>query len=219
MLVGWIIVCYNESIMQKLTFRQDESALVVIAHPDDEIIWMGGLILRHAQVRWTIFSLCRASDNDRAPKFSRVCELYGAQGIITDLEDEDGLSVKATVPIIKQLIVKEIGKREYDYVFTHGANGEYGHPRHIGVHQAVKDLIKTGALKAKIVCCFNYRKNEKQPAVPPVVAKPDSDYMLKLTQAEFKNKKKIVAEMYGYAPRGIDVGYCVNPEAFKIKAS
>ena len=43
------------------------SAVVIVAHPDDEVIWCGGLILQKPDWDWTILSLCRATDRDRRP--------------------------------------------------------------------------------------------------------------------------------------------------------
>lgn len=200
--------------MEKLKLEANKRALVIVAHPDDETIWLGGTIMKHSQARWTIFSLCRASDRDRAPKFGRVCRLYGAENIITDLEDEGRLSVKQTVPMIKKLIKKKIGSRQFDYLFTHGANGEYGHPRHKGVHQAVKDLIDKKTLQPKTVFYFNYKKSSHK-KFAPLVARKNSDFLLRLTDQELAKKKRIVAKMYGYAPNGVDVSYCSGMEAFR----
>src|SRR3989339_870224 len=120
--------------MKTLELKKTDRALVLVAHPDDETIWMGGTLFQNLQTDWTIFSLCRKSDNDRKPKFDNVCAFYGARGIITDLDDEDKLSTEKTIPIIQELVEEEIGREKLDYIFTHGANGEYGHPRHIGVY-------------------------------------------------------------------------------------
>ncbi len=197
-------------------FTRGKRALIIVAHPDDETIWMGGFILKHPGLHWTIISLCRASDKDREPKFHRVCRFYKAEAIMEDLEDEGKLSIKQTLSIIEKLVEKNIGQHKFNYLFTHGANGEYGHPRHIGVHRAVKGLLEKKIIQAEIIYYFNYKKISSR-AFSPLVAKKDSDLLIKLTKKEFFQKRSIVAKMYGYDPAGIDVGYCTNPEAFKIK--
>ena len=47
-----------------------------------------------------------------------------------------------------------------------------------------------------------------------MVADKNPDYLVQLPADIFREKKRIQAEMYGYAPNGIDVGFCTNPEAF-----
>lgn len=200
----------------QLKFERGKRALIIVAHPDDETIWMGGFILKHPGLQWTIFSLCRASDQDRAPKFRRICKLYSAKAIITDLEDNEKLTIDQTIPIIKKLITTKIGNKKFNFLFTHGTNGEYDHPRHIGVQRAVKALIKEGKLNVNTVLFFNY-KRAKPGKRPSMEAKKDSDFFLRLSKEIFLKKKHLHSEIHGYAWGGIDVGYCTNPEAFKVK--
>jgi len=197
--------------MKNLKLASGRTALVIVAHPDDETIWSGGTISKYHQVRWTILVLCRASDPDRAPKFQRVAKHFQAEGIIADLEDEGLLNIKQSIKPIKMIIKERLAGRSFDYCFTHGANGEYGHERHRSVHLAVKQMFEVGQLPSKELWNFNYKKITKFKLAP----KLNSDLIVKLTKAEYSAKVAVMSELYGFDPRGIDAGFCTNPEAFK----
>jgi hypothetical protein len=172
---------------------------------------MGGTLKKFNQVNWTILSLCRASDPDRAPKFKKVCNHFGATGVIEDFEDEDRMSVAKSIAPIKKLILKNLGASDFDFIFTHGQNGEYGHMRHLGVHLAIKELLAKKKLGQAQVLVFNYKKKSQF----SLEAKVQSDFILKLSAKEFSAKKKVMTEIYGFDPQGIDANLCTKIEAFK----
>jgi LmbE family N-acetylglucosaminyl deacetylase len=191
--------------------------LVVVAHPDDETIWMGGTILRNKDYRWTIFSLCRAGDGDRKPKFDKACKILNATPIIADLDDEilKPISEKDVISIIK----KSVPAKNYDFVFTHGENGEYGHIRHVDVHNAVKSMIKSRDLISKKVYFFNYEKGENAPQPEMKAPKPieDSDFTLNLSSKELELKKEIISQIYKYPDeKGFELISCNKTESFML---
>src|SRR3989338_5806683 len=144
-----------------------KKVLVVVAHPDDETIWMGGTLLKNRN-NWdyTILSLCRKDDVDRAPKFKSACGIFNAKSFMSDLEDEK----LGKIPL--EDVIKRIKKFSgtYDKIFTHGKNGEYGHIRHNDVHNAVNQMLHDKSLTCKELYYFSYERKGKY-AYP----KKDSD--------------------------------------------
>lgn len=176
---------------------------------------MGAVILRHPKIHWTIFSLCRKGDPDRYPKFLKACQLYKATPIISDLEDEDILTVKDLIPEIKERVIKVLKVKKFDYLFTHGRNGEYGHFRHLGVHQAVKQMLKQKKLVASQVFYFCYKGENLGDNSHAFDDFDQAQYILKLTPQELRTKRKIIRELYGFSKKSFEYLSCLNKETFR----
>ena len=192
------------------------NALVIVAHPDDETIWMGGTILKYKNiVDWTIFSLCRVDDEDRAPKFRKVGKFYGAKSIISDLEDEGLMNLSESIPHIKRRILKNLRGKSFNYLFTHGSNGEYGHLRHKGTNLAVKELLKRRLFSAREIFTFAYELDQGKGIARP---SQSPDFSFKLPLKIFQTKKGIIEKMYGFKKSSFEYASSGPVETFnKLK--
>lgn len=196
-----------------------KEVLVIVAHPDDELIWMGGTLLRNKD-KWntTLICLTRASDKDRYPKFLKACKELGiSKPFIFDLNDEN------FNPIPRNKIIKTIesvinDKIKYDYIYTHGKDGEYGHIRHIETHKAINEMLKKGKLKAKNIFYFSYLKKENDYqgyAIPKLNKHSTTNNFIKLKRHEVIIKKNIITKIYGYGNGGFEEKSSGNIESFK----
>lgn len=179
-----------------------KEVLVIVTHPDDETLWMGGTLIRNKK-NWntTLICLTRKSDKDRYPKFKKVMEEYEINGFIYDLDDEN-YEIPLNEEEILDIVKKHSKGKKFDYVFTHNKDGEYGNKKHIETHEAVKKALKQKILQAEKVFFFSYKKidNEHQGYATP---KSNSDILIKLNNTELFMKRRLAIDVYGYNRGGI----------------
>src|SRR5512140_2421533 len=137
------------------------NALAVFAHPDDETMLCGGTLALLALGGWKVHYLSATRGEGGEVGDPPVCtpeqlgevrelELVNAVGALGGssltflgyvdprVGPEDQLfAYKANLTVLAGQIAASIRQVAPEAVFTHGSNGEYGHPAHLLTHQAV----------------------------------------------------------------------------------
>ena len=184
---------------------------VIVAHPDDETLWAGGMILMHPQCQWTILSLCRADDPDRAPKFFKAATLYGATGLMGTLSDgpeQEALPLN----IVEQTITSLLPAAPYDLIITHSPAGEYTrHKRHEETGRAVLALWKDKKITAPQAWLFAYGDGDRKD-YPKAIS--SADRTICLPREIWRKKYAIVTQTYGFLPDSFEARTTPEKEAF-----
>ena len=185
---------------------------VVVAHPDDETLWAGGLLLSHPEWVPFIVTLCRGKDPDRAPKFMRALARLGATGAMGDLDD--GPDQQPLSPsVVKDTILALLPAREYDLLLSHAPHGEYTwHRRHEEVSRAVQELWRDGQLRAKRMWQFAYEDGGGAYAPRPRMG---ADLTLPLSEEVWIRKFGIITDLYGFGEASWEALAVPRTEAFR----
>jgi glycosyltransferase involved in cell wall biosynthesis len=123
-----------------------KNALLITAHPDDEILWFGGTILLRPDISWTIACMTHTPRTPRGKDFLSVCRKLKADGVLLGLKDSEGALLDEE---ILQTELEHLYKQKpWHAVLTHNSRGEYGHSHHRQVSRIVKKFwgkaIQTG---------------------------------------------------------------------------
>jgi LmbE family N-acetylglucosaminyl deacetylase len=109
---------------------------LVVAHPDDESLWFGGLLAAEPG-NWTVIccSIPR-TDPIRAEKFFDACKVLNAHAALIRRVETDTLDISS------------LDLSDFDQIVTHNSVGEYGHLHHLQLnrHLVAKygDRVVTG---------------------------------------------------------------------------
>ena len=169
---------------------------VIVAHPDDETLWAGGLILMRPAWQYDIYTLCRASDPERAVRFQVALARLNASGGMADLDDGPDQS-PLSIDAIQQTVLDHLDGRSYDAVITHSPLGEYTrHRRHEEAWQAIWPLWRGKQIRSKSLWAFAYgdAQGRRKPSVDA-----DAHLLLPLDVSVWTEKYRILTEVYGFA--------------------
>ncbi len=186
------------------------SCLLIAAHPIDEMLWAGGLMLLHPQTRWTIITLTGKSNPERSAKFNRVMEHLGAKGIMGDLNESP--EQKPPEKDIRKTIQSLLPMDKFDLILTHSRWGEY--TRNImneETSRAVMAMHTTGELPGKLLWMFAY---EDGGGKYPSKASRDADIQVWLPELIWQEKYKLITELYGFAADSFEAKSCPKQEGF-----
>lgn len=155
---------FDDEVSQRLgSLSGVTSAVVVVAHPDDEV-FCSGLLCELGLTGASRRILCltkgeggprgehprEALGRVRAEEMRRACEVLGIDELIfLGHIDPEGKGYRVFAPEVSpDDLAAQIRPhlRGADLVISHGSGGEYWHPAHLLVHQAVKLALQDESL-------------------------------------------------------------------------
>jgi SAM-dependent methyltransferase len=131
---------------------------VIVAHPDDEILWCGGLLIRNKGFDVICCSI-PYRDPERVLGFFKAMKMLGHHPFLLPFSEES-----ANTPL-KNLNL--ISLQDYEIIITHNEQGEYGHLHHQQVNQHItqnffKKIYSFGFGNGKIVCELSPEEQAKK---------------------------------------------------------
>lgn len=184
---------------------------VIVAHPDDETLWCGGMMLLYPNCDWFVACLCRKNDPDRAPKFGKTLKILNAHGVMGNLDDgpeQKPLHEK----LVQDHILRLLLQTRFDLVITHSPFGEYTrHLRHEEIGRAVIALWNDKKIETKQLWCFAYEDGNKK-YYPQPISQATSTHTL--PNKIWKEKYRIITDVYGFDEDGFEAKTTPKTEAF-----
>ena len=134
--------------------------LMIVAHPDDELLWGGQMLLDYPN--WMVICITNGNDITRKNDFIRVMNKINAKyEIFNFIDSYDYVNPVFWNDKIKEQIRLElnriVNKNNYNMIITHNKDGETGHIHHKLLHELVTEIVKD---KNKLFY-FNVNKSEK----------------------------------------------------------
>lgn len=111
--------------------------LMIVAHPDDEVIWGGGHL---SEGDYFVVCITCGKNKTRSREFKKVMEKSGNEGIILSYPDkvngkrDDWENVRDKILTDLNTIITA---KDWELIVTHNQDGEYGHAHHKMLHSFV----------------------------------------------------------------------------------
>ena len=137
----------EQYIKKQAAQRRQTKALVLVAHPDDCLIFAHKFIRTHRNWSWDIVYLTYGLDTPRGQevyKYWRRVEGVKVHflNFPDNLKDLETNKASFTPQQVKDKLYKLLDLSSYTFVLTHNKKGEYGHPHHRVAHYTAHDYLQ-----------------------------------------------------------------------------
>lgn len=199
------------------------SAVAIVAHHDDHVLWMGGSIQRLAATGWqiTVVAMC-VPDPQRRDYFHRTCSALGVTPVAMEFADYMGDSEFAVNnrDEMRARLSAAVEGSAFDLVFTHsrGPHGEYcaRHANHVEARVLAAELVEGGEIGrgSRRLAYFSY--DVIYGGGTATCARLESPYVLQLSYPELLRKCDLCSQAPDADSSLRNLGFpCPNPEGFE----
>ena len=166
---------YNASLYNKV---------MIVAHPDDEILWGGANLIRD---NYFVVCITNGYNLARANDFREILKFTNNSGIILNYPDiQDNIIDDWSE--IENGILKDLSTilnyKNWDKIVTHGPDGTTGHYHHKKLNQYVTEITKKYNIYKNL---YYFQKFYKKGQIP--------NYLPRINDSELEYKRKEV-EIY-----------------------
>jgi hypothetical protein len=146
----------NLNLIREALVSPDSDKLMIVCHPDDEMIFGGSALI--SEDGWRVVCLTNQRSKERLTEIEKSMHRCGILDyVIHDLEDR--IEIPLDEDATKSIISEEINSKDWKIIVTHNNIGEYGHPHHFQVHNEVKSQLE-GKDKLNKLWVFDKQKEK-----------------------------------------------------------
>lgn len=132
--------------------------LVIVAHPDDEVLWAGAHM---AEAGYFVVCVTSGNNETRSKEFNEVLKAFDNKGIILSYPNKTFGERDDWTKVEDQLIddlTTIIEHNNWDIIVTHNPKGEYGHQHHVMLNRYVTDIYNKLEKKGDLYYFGKYYK-------------------------------------------------------------
>lgn len=135
--------------VDELINKLEVNKLMIVAHPDDETIFAGGMLLKENGWKVVVVTDGGGDNNDSEERKQEFINVMNHLNIkeyeILGFKD-DMNNVLYDENEVENKLRKIIDSKKWSKIITHNKDGEYGHIVHKSVHNIVKKIVPTASV-------------------------------------------------------------------------
>ena len=157
-------------------------SIMIVAHPDDEILWGGSHLI---DGNYLVVCITAGNNSTRAEELIKAMQVTNDKCIMLGYSDKmfnKRSNWKYSYDDIQEDLSEILSLKKWKMIVTHNSKGEYGLIHHIKTNKIVTDIYEQNFMDDSNLYYFGeyYNKNEIKDAKSSLTAIDKKNYQIKL---------------------------------------